>query len=584
MILLVIFAFLAGIVTVLSPCILPVLPIVLSGSVTGGKQRPLGIMTGFVLSFTFFTLFLSTIVRATGISAEVLRNVSIVIIGVFGLFLLFPQAQALFEKLFQQLARFSPQQTGDGFGSGLLVGLSLGLLWTPCVGPILAAIISLALSGTVTGSAVFITVAYAVGTALPMTAIIYGGRNLLNRIPWLLNNTARIQRGFGVVMILTALAIFMNWDRQFQTWVLTQFPQYGTGLTQFEDIEIIHDQLDRLQPGNQDENSAPMGKPLFEMQGNTQTLPQLGAAPEIIPGGQWFNSEPLTLQALENENKVVLIDFWTYSCINCIRTLPYLKEWHEKYSDQGLVIIGVHAPEFEFEKDAKNVAEAIADFEIQYPVVQDNDFATWRAYNNRYWPAKYLIDANGVIRYTHFGEGEYAETENAIRELLGEEPMATTTTAEQPTRRRQTPELYLGYGRASAYVQAEQLRFDATTELSATGTLPEESVELDGSWYLAEEYILSSENEATLSLNFLASEVFLVLESTAGPQTVQVLLDGKPLPEKYMTADMSEPGVLVVDEARKYDIVDLGEDYGRHTLTLKFAAGIQAFAFTFGSN
>lgn len=584
MLLLIIFAFLAGIVTVLSPCILPVLPIVLSGSVTGGKKRPFGIMTGFVLSFTFFTLFLSTIVQATGVSADLLRNFSIVIIGLFGIFLIFPQAQGLFEKLFQHLSRFTPTQAGDGFGSGLAVGMSLGLLWTPCVGPILAAIISLALSGTVTGSAVLITLAYALGTALPMTAVIYGGRNLLTRIPGLLEHTAHIQRGFGVIMILTAMAIFMNWDRQFQTWVLTQFPAYGTGLTKFEEIDIVRQQLDRLRPEDMKMKPEDMGKPLFEMQTEEhRSLPILGTAPEIIPGGEWYNTEPFTLAELQAQEKVVLIDFWTYSCINCIRTLPYLKDWHEKYAEQGLVIVGVHAPEFEFEKNAQNVAEAIEDFALQYPVVQDNDFATWRAYNNRYWPAKYLIDKQGNVRYTHFGEGKYTETENAIRELLDESPLETTA-EEASTNRHQTPETYLGYLRAQSYVQGEQLRPDATTDLEARGILPEDSVELDGEWFLAEEYVVAREDGATLSLNFLGSQVYLVMDTEdASPHQVRILLDGEPLPEKYYTDDMDDEGVITVDSAKKYDIVDLGEDYGRHTVTLEFEEGVQAFAFTFGS-
>lgn len=583
MLLLIIFSFIAGIVTVLSPCILPVLPIVLSGSVTGGKKRPFGIVTGFILSFTFFTLFLSTIVQATGISADLLRTFSIVIIGTFGVFLIFPQAQGIFEKLFQSLAKFTPQQTGDGFGSGLVVGMGLGLLWTPCVGPILASIISLALSGTVTGSAVLITLAYALGTSLPMIAIIYGGRNLLNGVPGLLRHTAHIQRGFGVVMILTAFAIFMNWDRQFQTWILTKFPSYGTGLTQFEEIDIVREQLDRLRPKDMQFEKENMGRPLFEMQSSgTAKLPVLGTAPELIPGGEWFNTEPLTLAQLQSEEKVVLIDFWTYSCINCIRTLPYLKDWHEKYAEQGLVIVGVHAPEFEFEKDADNVAEAIEDFELTYPVVQDNDFATWRAYQNRYWPAKYLIDKQGNVRYTHFGEGKYTETENAIRELLDETPLSEQED-EPLSRRRQTPETYLGYLRAQSYVQGEQLRPDATVELTSAGILPEDSVELDGSWYLAEEYVMTRSDKAQLNLNFLASQVFLVLDTNDGPKEARVLLDGEPLPEKYWTPDMDENGVIIIEEARKYDILNLGEDYGRHRVTIEFEEGVQAFAFTFGS-
>src|SRR5688572_5025288 len=231
MALLILFAFLAGIVTILSPCILPILPIVLSGSLTGGKRRPLGIIAGFILSFTFFTLFLSTIVRVTGISADALRQFSVVVILAFGISLLIPTFKVWMERLFASLsgivAQTPGQQTNNpDFVGGVVVGISLGLVWAPCVGPILASVISLALTGTVTASAFVITLAYSLGTSLPMLAITFGGRNLLSRAPWLVANTGKIQKTFGILMILTALAIFFNWDRKFQTYILKTFPNY----------------------------------------------------------------------------------------------------------------------------------------------------------------------------------------------------------------------------------------------------------------------------------------------------------------------------------------------------------------------
>ena len=222
-------------------------------------------------------------------------------------------------------------QGRTGFGGGLLIGFSVGLLWTPCVGPILASVISLAITGTVTFDAFLITLAYSLGTAIPMFLIILGGQNALRRVPWLLANTGKIQKAFGILMIITAIGIYFNVDRRFQTYILNTFPQYGAGLTQFEDNEMIRKQLDKKSGG----------KIKKEDMNKLQ-------APELIPGGVWFNSDPLTLSQLKG--KVVIIDFWTYTCINCQRTFPYLKQWHEKYKDQGLVIIGVHSPEFEFEK------------------------------------------------------------------------------------------------------------------------------------------------------------------------------------------------------------------------------------------
>lgn len=570
MILLLLFAFLAGIVTVLSPCIFPMLPIILAGSVGGeGKSRPLGIVTGFVLSFTFFTLFLSLIVQATGVSADALRVFSIAVIGFFGVSLIFPPAQKVIERAFSFFSRFAPTTQRNGYFGGVLLGASLGLLWTPCVGPILAAVISLAISGTVSGSAFLITFAYALGTAGPLLAITYGGQEALNRTPWLAKNTRTIQQVFGVIMILTAFAIWQQWDRKFQTWFLQAFPQYGVGLTKFEDTPLIREQLLRFQEGPVNEE---MGQPSFELQNRP-------IAPEIEGGANWLNSEPLTLAELRG--KVVLIDFWTYSCINCIRTFPYLKDWHDQYADSGLVIIGVHAPEFEFEKNAKNVARALEDFSIEYPVVQDNNFAIWRAYNNRYWPAKYLIDKEGRIRYTHFGEGEYQETENAIRALLGEMPLETSPERARP-RVYQTPEIYLGYQRASNYLPENDIVIDQVKLYTMPTIFPEDSVGLSGGWRVEPEFIEASSQISQLKLKFTAAQVYLVLAPPEGKSTkVRVLLNGEPLVKDQLTADMNEDGYIAVTEPKKYDLLNL-DNSQQGELTLEMTLGTQAYAFTFG--
>jgi len=572
---LIFFAFLAGIVTILSPCILPVLPIVLAGSVGEGKKRPLGIVAGFVLSFTFFTLFLTILISRLGVSADALRNVAVVVILFFGASLLLPQLQVWLEKLFSRFSQLAPREQKDGFGGGFLLGISLGLLWTPCVGPILASVISLALIGSVTSTALLITLAYALGTGLPMLAITYGGRRLLDKTPWITKNLKRIQQLFGVVMILTALAIYLQWDRRFQTWILTVFPNYGVGLTQLENIDAVKARLQRLN-GVTDED---MGRPLFEMK-EEKVYP---VAPELAGGTQWINSVPLRFD--DNlQGKVVLVDFWTYSCINCIRTFPHLISWYEKYQDQGLVIVGVHSPEFEFEKSQANVMAAMEDYGITYPVVMDNDFRIWRAYHNRYWPAHYLVDKEGRIRYTHFGEGKYEETENKIRELLGEEALpANGVVADTTPTRPQTPETYLGYTRAAAYTLENRLSRNQVAEYDFTASLPADAVGLKGNWLVSEEYISAQATGASVSLNFLAQTVHLVLAPEGSEGKIEVLLDGRPLPRQYWTDDINESGFILVDESRKYDILDLGGDYGRHTLELKFDAGVAAYAFTFGS-
>ena len=575
MFLLILFAFIAGFVTILSPCILPLLPIILSGSTTGGKSKPIGVVTGFVASFTFFTLFLSTIVQATGISPDTVRLVSIFLLIIFGLSLITPKVQASIEQLFTRLAGFTPKTTNKtGFLGGILIGISLGLIWTPCVGPILASVISLALTGSVSSSAFFITFAYSLGTAIPMLAITYGGRQLLQKVPWLLANTSKIQQGFGLVMIITAIGIYYNVDRKFQTWVLETFPQYGVGLTAFEDNQTIQQQLSKLQSNTKDS--------IDSIVDSTRAQ-----APEIIAGGDWFNSEPLSLSQLKG--KVILVDFWTYSCINCIRTLPYLRDWHQKYADKGLVIIGVHSPEFEFEKKASNVAQAIEDFDLQYPIVQDNNFSTWKSYQNKYWPAKYLIDRNGKIRYTHFGEGKYQETEQIIQQLIQETGanLNEIVVSEQSYQTfSKTPELYLGSDRQEFLASPQSIKVgELHTYSLPRSNLPENHFAFQGGWIITSEYAAPQSN-SNLVLNFEAKQVFLVMNPEEGTiSQVKVYLDdqlvSQPTSNVQPGADVTK-GTVSVDTDRLYHLIDLTQP-GRHTLRLEFLdSNTMAFAFTFG--
>lgn len=567
MILLIAFAFLAGVVTVLSPCILPILPIILSSSVGGrevGKSRPWGVVAGFVLSFTFFTLFLSTIVRLSGVPAGSLRFLSVLVVAGLGLSLLVPKFQKLVEQLLSGVTSLAPSgQNRTGWGGGLLIGFSVGLLWTPCVGPILASVISLAITGAVSFEALLITLAYSLGTAIPMFLIILGGQNALKKVPWLVNNLERIQKGFGVVMILTAVGIFFNLDRRFQTLVLETFPRYGSGLTKIEDNQLVRDQLDKK--GESLIEKKDLGKPSMEL------LEDRGIkAPDLIPGGVWLNSQPLNLEQLKG--RVVIIDFWTYSCINCQRTLPYLKSWYQKYQDKGLVIIGVHAPEFEFEKNEKNLAQAVAEFGLSYPVMQDNAFATWRAYNNRYWPAKYFIDKDGYIRYTHFGEGNYDESEAVIQKLLAEtgaEDLPTEVSNPSYEVMAKTPETYLGYARMEGLASPERVIRGETSKYTAPAKLGINQVAFEGEWTVTSEYA-SPQKGATLQLNFEAKEVFLVMRKKTSPAKVRVYLDGK------------LDGEVVVEADKLYRLIELPTP-GRHLLRLEFEdSEAELFAFTFG--
>ena len=585
MLLLLIFAFLGGLVTILSPCILPILPVVLSSSLTGGRKRPVGVVIGFILSFTFFTLFLSLIVKSLGIPADSLRSFSIVVILLFGIGLLLPSFQALIERLFTFFSRFSPKSVENpGFLGGILIGVSIGLVWTPCVGPILASIISLAITGSVSGQAALITLSYSLGTAIPMLVIVYGGRNLLNKVPWLTQNTVKIQKAFGVLMILTAMAILFNFDRKFQVYILDKFPNYGIGLTSFEDNETVRGLLDKMMKNGSPtlRVSDPEGKPTFELMDDSIT------APELIQGGEWFNppAEGRTLKQLRG--KVVMVDFWTYTCINCIRTLPYLKNWHEKYADKGLVIIGVHTPEFEFEKSAENVQKALTDFGIKYPVMQDNDYATWRAYDNHYWPAKYLVDKNGKIRYTHFVEGEYDETEEVIQVLLAETGVEIKEEVNNPKYQiaTRTPELYLGYGRMGYFATPDQL----VNDKKKTYKLPEDIVlhhfAISGDWQIEEERSMPFQG-STLVLAYEAKDVFLVMrpasaEATAGNEAkVKVYLDDKLLTGNDAGEDVKD-GIVTVEKDRLYKLIQAG-GAGQHVLKLEFLDGnLELYAFTFG--
>jgi len=575
MILLIAFAFLAGIITVLSPCILPILPIVLTSSIGGvntGKSRPAGVVMGFILSFTFFTLFLSTIVRLSGIPAETLRFVSVLVVAGFGISLLIPQFQVFVERLFSKLAGFMQSTQGrTGFGGGLLIGFSVGLLWTPCVGPILASVISLAITGTVTFDAFLITLAYSLGTAIPMFLIILGGQSALRRVPWLLSNLGHIQKVFGVLMILTAIGIFFNIDRKFQTFILQAFPQYGTGLTKFEDNSLVQKNISEL---NGQKTIAEPGL------ANLTTLPNYGKAPDFISGGEWFNSNPLTISSLKG--KVVLVDFWTYTCINCQRTLPYLKDWYEKYKDDGLVIVGVHTPEFEFEKNAENVEEAIKDFKLKYPIVQDNNYATWNAYSNRYWPAKYLVDKDGFIRYFHFGEGDYDLTEKAIQDLLGDTAAAQTIDNSGYEIESKTPELYLGYSRIQYLSSPEEIQKDKSALYSSPQTQDESTFSYQGAWIIGEEYSMP-EKGSKLILNFDARNVFLVMRPKEKDVSgnISLKLNGKPVPNTVQGEDVIK-GTVQVTKDKLYKLIRL-EKAEKSLLEIEFLDNnIQVFAFTFG--
>jgi cytochrome c biogenesis protein CcdA/thiol-disulfide isomerase/thioredoxin len=453
MAILILFSLLSGIVTVLSPCVLPVLPIVLSSSTSKGKRRPLGVIAGLILSFSIFTLAISQIVRVLGISATALRYVAIAVIGLLGVSMIIPKISEWIEQALSFIPNLvkDGNKEGNGFLPGFLTGLSLGLVWAPCAGPILASVTALAATQEVSLASVIVVISYAIGSGIPLLGIAYGGRSLINKVPFLSKNLGKVQKGFGVVMILTAVLIALNVDVMVTTWLTDALPGgLSRMLTAFETSDTVTEQLDAI--------SGRTDQPAYFTVDDSEvvpgeTLPVLAVAPEITGITNWLNSEPLTLSDLRG--KVVIVDFWTYSCINCVRTLPYLTDWHDKYADDGLVIVGVHTPEFEFEKETKNVADALERFDINYPVAQDNDYKTWRSYSNRYWPAKYIIDAEGNLRYFHFGEGKYEQTELVIQQLMAEigadNDEDLTEIIGKNYSSDQTPETYMGVCAAGCF-------------------------------------------------------------------------------------------------------------------------------------
>lgn len=419
MTILILFAFLSGVVTIFAPCIWPILPIVLSAGATGGERKPIGIVTGLAVSFMLATLALTYIVRVIPFDPESLRLFAVSVIALLGLTLIIPALGVYLEGFVSRLAsvggRFT-NNSGTGFWGGFFTGFALGLVWSPCAGPILATIATLAATQAVSFQVVLITLAFALGVSLPLFVLALLGNKVLTKTRVLAPYTQRIQQAFGLIMILAALAIYTGYDKTLQTRILDTFPSYESFLNGLEKNDAVKQELDELK-GNDLEN---LPGEIEKTEASVKSdLPSFGQAKEFAGIAQWLNTDmPLTMQDLRG--RVVLIDFWTYGCINCIRTRPYVTSWYEKYKDRGFVVIGIHTPEFEFEKKTANVTEALKRLKINYPVAQDNDYTMWQAYQNQYWPAVYLIDAQGRIRYTHFGEGKYSETDLAIQALLNE--------------------------------------------------------------------------------------------------------------------------------------------------------------------
>jgi cytochrome c biogenesis protein CcdA/thiol-disulfide isomerase/thioredoxin len=529
-------AFLAGVITAVSPCVLPVLPIVLAGGASGGRRRPYAIVAGLVTMFVVSILFAAYILRKLGLPEDLLRNVSIGLLFAIALTLLVPQAGLLLERA---LAPFSRRRSGD-LGGGFLLGCALGFAFVPCGGPILAYVSAQSASVNFGFRPVALAIAYGLGASVVLLAIAVGGQRVAKPLR---ARVMQLRAALGVVVAAAALALVFHADTKLQT----ALPNWTDFLQQHT------------------ENTAYARGKLYKTRAPARTskpgLPDYGPAPSLTSNGRWFNSPPLTMEKLHG--KVVLIDFWTYSCINCLRTLPQLEAWDAHYRKDGLVIVGVHTPEFAFEHVSSNVAGAIKRLGVRYPVVQDNDFNIWNAYANQYWPAEYLIDRSGHVRHAHFGEGEYDQTEKLIRNLLGVDKGSMTRVHDQTPTGLMTPESYVGFARAQRF--AGDVHDGVPWTYSFPATLAQNDLAFGGPWTVLDERAVSGP-DAGLRVHFQASKVYLVL---GGHGSVQVLVNGR------------AQRTVRVDGDRLYTLVESAHELDA-LLELRFTPGISAYAFTFG--
>jgi len=544
---------LAGVITAVSPCILPVLPIVLTaGAGEGSARRPFMVIGGLVASFTVFTLAAGSILSALGLPQDFLRNLAIA--------MLFVVAGSLLSKRFafalERPLAFMTRRRGGHPSSGFVLGLSLGLVFVPCAGPVLATITILAAKSQVSVETVVLTLAYGVGFGVPMLLIALGGKQVSQRLR---ATGPAFRRGSGVVLALSAVGILFNVPQTLQT----HLGGYSSALqSHVEDTKLARTHLAKLRGGGN----------AFAATTTTSgsTLPVLGRAPAFTGIDSWLNTpaeRPLTLRQLRG--KVVLVDFWTYSCINCIRTLPHLRAWYAAYHRAGLEIVGVHTPEFAFEHVRGNVEHATHDLHVTWPVALDNDYKTWDAYSNEYWPAEYLVDRTGRVRRTHFGEGEYGDTERAIRSLLAANgatvPGARHIADATPTA-LVTPETYVGYARIdSSRYRGSPLRPRQIHSYSLAPRLPRDALSLGGRWTIGDQRAVAGRG-ARLRLHFHAHDVYLVLGGTG---RVRVSVDGHPT------------RTVAVNGDRLYTLFS-SRTVRDGLLDLRFDRGVNAYAFTFG--
>ena len=569
-----ILAYLGGVLTILSPCILPVLPFVFARSDKPFMRNGLPMLLGMAITFSAVAT-LAALGGGWAVHANQYgRYVAMVVLAFLGLTLLSTHLAEWISRPFVALGnRLSQRSTGDGdsiWGAAGL-GVATGLLWAPCAGPILGLLLTGAALNGASVQTTLLLLTYAGGAATSLGLALLIGGKVFGLMKCSLGAGEWVRRALGVLVLCGVAAIALGLD----TGLLTRVSLASTGGIEQKLINAVR--------------PAPAPEPVLKA---GDPLPVEGQMPSLAGATQWLNSPPLTTESLRG--KVVLVDFWTYSCINCIRSLPYTRAWADKYKDHGLVVIGVHAPEFAFEKEPQNVIKAVKDLAVDYPVALDNNYAIWKGFSNEYWPAHYFIDSQGHIRHHHFGEGEYEQSEDVIRQLLTEagqknlpggyvQPGAQGAEAAGSGDAQRSPETYVGYARAENFAGG-QVAHDDAWNYHAPASLMANQWAFDGRWTVRDENAQLDKAAGRIVYRFRGRDLHLVLgpASDGKPVRFRVLIDGKaPGADHGMDTDADGNGTITAQ--RLYQLVRQANGSGERTFEITFLdPGVQAYAFTFG--
>jgi cytochrome c biogenesis protein CcdA/thiol-disulfide isomerase/thioredoxin len=564
--LLLLISFLAGILTILAPCVLPVLPVMVGGTLSGkskDRARPYVIVFSLAISIIFFTLLLKVSTVLVNLSPNVLTDFAGGLLIALGFTSAVPE---LWEKLIISLnleaasLRFlgRSEKSQNQYVAPVLTGIALGPVFSSC-SPTYAFILASVLPSSFAAGLIYL-ISYTLGLVVILLIILLSGRKYITRYPWAINTHSPFRRSLGLLFIVIGVALITGYQVKAELWVANHLP--------FDETKVEQVLLEKQQQHHT----------ITHNLGNADVLNvQPVAAPQLQGLTNWVNSPPLMLTQLKG--KVVLVDFWTYSCINCQRTLPYLEKWYQAYHRKGLVILGIDTPEFAFEHNPANVDAAVKRDGILYPVASDNNYDTWNAYDNDSWPADYLIDKSGTIRYVSLGEGDYGKTEQAIQLLLGIHQPLTTPTGAVPITQSQTPETYFGTNRDTDYVGSPSLN-GGTATFTPASSLSNNQWTLGGTWNIGAQPITTVSGNNTLSFNVSAKDVYMVATNANGasdPVTVS-------LPSNVAGQYGSDApgGTVTVNSARLYHIVAL-KQFGTTTITLHVPSGVSLYTFTFGS-